>query len=55
MFSLLMPTFSLLLRPLVLIGLASTYNRTLPYPSSKLDAASSVLYLAPVYFRRRVA
>jgi hypothetical protein len=31
MFSLLKPAFSLLLRPRVLAGHASTYNRTLPY------------------------
>ena len=34
--------------------LASTYNRTLPYPYNKLYDAVSVICLAPVYFRRGV-
>ena len=50
-----MPTFSLLPRPLVLIGLASTYCSTLPYPYNKLYDAVSVICLAPSYFRRGVA
>ena len=55
MFSLLMPTFSLVSRPPVLIGPASTYYTTLPYPSNRLDDAVSVICLAPSYFRRGVA
>ena len=34
--------------------LASTYNRTLPYPLSKLNDAVSVICLAPLYFRRGI-
>jgi hypothetical protein len=41
MFSLLKPTFSLLLRPYVLIGHTSTYNRTLPYPDISIYTCHS--------------
>jgi hypothetical protein len=42
--SLLIPTFSLLLRPAHLIDAPSTYRRTLPYPSTspKADESHSV-------------
>ena len=34
-------------------GLTSTYNRTLPYPFSKLNDAVSVIYLSPGVFSAR--
>ena len=49
MFSLLMPTFSLLLRPQLLAATASHYNRTLPYHLQNKSTAS-VHVLAPVIF-----
>ena len=53
-FSLLMPAFSLLLRPALLTGTPSTYRRTLPYRLAfSANPVASVSVLVPVYFRRR--
>ena len=53
-FSLLMPAFSLLLRPALLTDTPSTYNRTLPYRlTTKVNPTASVLGLVPLHFRRK--
>ena len=52
-FSLLMPAFSLLLRPALFASTPSTYRRTLPYRLALTNPTASVLGLVPLHFRRK--
>ena len=55
MFSLLMPTFSLVLRPYVLTVILQPTTQRSPTHYTEYNDAVSVIYIVPVYFRRGVA